>query len=158
MANFEPAIAQVLQHEGGYVDHPNDPGGETNFGISRRSYPGTDIAHLTLQDASEIYRDDFWQPIRGEDIRSQDVATNLLDFAVNSGVSRAVKTVQRLVGVAQDGQIGPRTLAAINGQDGLNLNLRLCLDRVQFYTELAARRAEFRGFLVGWVRRALSMR
>jgi lysozyme family protein len=158
MANFDPAIELVLKHEGGYVDHPNDPGGETKYGISRRSYPGYDIKDLTLRSACGIYRDDFWLPIRGDDIRSQDVASNLLDFAVNSGVSRAAKTIQRLVGAAQDGKIGPRTLDAINDQDGLNLNLRLCLDRVQFYTELAARRAEFRGFLVGWVRRALSFR
>lgn len=158
MANFDPAIALVLKHEGGYVDHPNDPGGETKYGISQRSYPGYDIKNLTEQSACRIYREDFWLPIRGEDIRSQDVAANLLDFAVNSGVSRAAKTIQRLVGAAQDGWIGPLTLAAINNQDGPNLNLRLCLDRVQFYTELAARRAEFRGFLVGWIRRALSMR
>lgn len=158
MASFEQAIVPVLQHEGGYVNHPNDPGGETNFGISRRSYPGLDIENLTQEEARAIYRRDFWLPIRGEDIRSQDVASNLLDFAVNAGVGRASKAIQRLVGVAQDGKIGPVTLAAINGQDGLNLNLRLALLRIEFYTELAAKRAEFRSFIVGWVRRALSFR
>jgi lysozyme family protein len=158
VASFDRAIEPVLKHEGGYVDHPNDPGGETNFGISRRSYPGLDIKGLTVEDAKAIYHGDFWQPIRGEAIQSQDVASNLLDFAVNAGISRSVKTVQQLVGAAQDGKLGPRTLAAINGQDGLNLNLRITLARVQFYTELAAKRAEFRAFLVGWVRRALSFR
>lgn len=158
MANFEQAIDVVLAHEGGYVNHRNDPGGETNFGISRRSYPGLDIKNLTQEEAAAIYRRDFWEPINGDAIRSQDVAGNMLDFAVNAGVERASRAIQRLTGAAQDGMIGPQTLAAINGQDGLNLNLRLCLARVEFYVELAAKRAEFRTFLTGWIRRALSMR
>jgi len=158
VASFETAIEQVLAHEGGYVNHPNDPGGETKYGISRKAYPGLDIKNLTVEEAAEIYRRDFWEPIQGEAIQSQDVAANLLDYAVNAGVKRASRTIQLLTGAAQDGRIGPRTLEAINSQDGLNLNLRLSLSRVEFYTELAARRSEFRAFLVGWIRRALSFR
>lgn len=156
MANFEHAIDKVIAHEGGYVDHPDDPGGETKYGISRRSYPDVDIKNLKLEEAKDIYRQDFWDRIKGDAIQSQDVASNLFDYAVNAGTRRAVRTVQRLTGAAQDGIVGPQTLAAINSQDGLNLNLRLVLARVDFYTEIAARRAELRTFLVGWLRRALS--
>jgi lysozyme family protein len=158
VAQFNQAIETVLSHEGGYVDHPDDPGGETKYGISKRSYPDLDIKNLTIEEAKEIYHRDFWEPIKGDSIQSQDVATNLLDYAVNAGVRRASRTIQKLTGAAQDGRIGPQTLEAISRHDGLNLNLRLVLDRVEFYTELAAKRSEFRAFLVGWIRRALSFR
>lgn len=158
MARFDTAVAKVLAHEGGYVNNDNDPGGETKYGISRRTYPGVDIENLTEDDAARIYKADFWDRIRGDEIRWQDVADNLLDYAVNVGVRKAVVTIQRLAGAEADGVVGPHTLGAINRCDGPNLNLRLVLERVEFYTMLAGRRSEMRPFLLGWIRRALSYR
>ena len=92
MAEFEPAVKLVLAHEGGYVNNPDDPGGETNFGISKRSYPDVDVAALTPEGAREIYRRDFW---RYDAIADQALANCLLDCAVNQGVEAAAKLYER---------------------------------------------------------------
>lgn len=86
--NFETAVAHVLEVEGGYVNHPNDPGGETNYGISKRSYPHLDIAGLTREQAAEIYRRDFWEPLGAEDLDPR-LALLTFDAAVNHGLGRA---------------------------------------------------------------------
>lgn len=83
MADFEQAIALVLKHEGGYTPGlPGDPGGETNFGISKRAFPDLDIANLTVQQAEEIYREKYWA---FDEIEDQATANCLLDCAVNQG-------------------------------------------------------------------------
>lgn len=82
---FDKAIKVVLAHEGGYVNDPNDLGGETNFGISKRSYPTVDIKNLTREQAVEIYRGDWWERYRYGDIEDLDVATKVFDLAVNMG-------------------------------------------------------------------------
>lgn len=156
MADFSQAVARVLQHEGGYINDSNDPGGETKYGISKRAYPDLDIANLTVEEARVIYRREYWDKIRGDEIPSQDVADNLLDTAVNVGLHRASKWIQRLVDATVDGVIGPKTVLAIRGTDSRILNLRLVLRRVAFYTELARVDGGRRRFLLGWLRRALS--
>lgn len=157
MAQFEPAVALVLRHEGGYVNDPNDPGGETKYGISKRAYPDLDIAGLSVEDAKAIYRRDYWDPLRLESVTIQDVANNILDAAVNTGLRRTVGQLQALLGVGTDGQVGPITLAAVN-KAGAELNARICLVRIQFYTELARKDAGRRRYLMGWITRALSFR
>lgn len=109
--NFETAFTRLLGHEGGYVNNPLDKGGETKYGISKRSYPKLDIASLTQVDAKAIYLRDYWKPA-GCDSVPPAIAFDLFDMAVNSGVARAVKTLQRTVGTAEDGKLGPLTLAA----------------------------------------------
>lgn len=156
MAAFEVALGKVLQHEGGYVNDPKDPGGETKYGISKRQYPDLDIRNLDTQAAGRIYRRDYWEKIRGDDIKPQGVAENLFDFAVNAGVPRAVRTVQRIVDVEVDGRLGPKTLRAINEQDSMKLNLRLALARIEYYNELARKKSAMRPYLMGWTRRALA--
>lgn len=86
--SFEWAVMFVLDHEGGYVNDPNDPGGETKYGISKASYPGLDIANLTIQDAKDIYQRDYWLAV-GADEMPMDIALAVFDFAVNAGVARA---------------------------------------------------------------------
>jgi lysozyme family protein len=108
---FDAAFTAVLGAEGGYVNNPADPGGETNWGISRRSYPDLDIAHLTWDDAKAIYRRDFWDKIQGDKL-PPPLAMIVFDSAVNNGPARAAKWLQRAVGVTEDGIIGPATLAA----------------------------------------------
>ena len=109
--NFDRCLAEVLRHEGGYVNDPHDPGGETNMGISKRSYPKEDIKGMTRARAAEIYRRDYWNPVRGDDLPAgMDLVA--FDAAVNSGVSRGAKWLQTALGVSADGKIGPQTIAA----------------------------------------------
>jgi lysozyme family protein len=89
-SNFETAIAFVLNEEGGYVNDPHDPGGETNFGISKRAYPTLDIATLSRQGAIDIYRRNYWDRINGEGIPT-NLCLVALDCAVNQGVGRALQ-------------------------------------------------------------------
>jgi len=156
MAAFETAFGRVLQHEGGYVDDPNDPGGETKYGISKRSYPEVDVRNLTHQQAGRLYRRDYWEKIHGDEIEPQDVAENVFDFAVNAGVPRAVRTLQRLLGIDVDGNFGPATLRAVNQAEGLKLNLRYALARIDYYNELARKKSSMRPYLIGWTKRALA--
>lgn len=111
MSQFDRLIDRVLGHEGGYVNDPNDPGGETQWGISKRAYPGIDIPKLTREAAVEIYRRDFWERVHGDEMPSA-LAFAALDFAVNSGVETAVRKLQHVLGVADDGIWGPRTREA----------------------------------------------
>jgi len=109
--NFQKAVDIVMQMEGGLVRHPNDPGGLTKFGISQRSYPALDIANLTASDAVGIYRRDYWDKMRCEELPR---GLNLLvfDAAVNQGIGAATALLQQCAGVATDGVIGPKTLEA----------------------------------------------
>ena len=115
--NYRDAILKVIEHEGGakITNHASDRGGLTKFGISQRAYPLLDIASLTLEDAIQIYKRDYWDRIQGDKIKSQSVAFAIFDQAVNRGVSQAVKNAQKAVGVKDDGILGPVTLNAING-------------------------------------------
>lgn len=123
--NWPAAIAAVLREEGGYVNDPHDPGGETDFGISKRAYPDIDIKALTVAEAEAIYHRDYWAKIDGDALPAGlDLA--VLDFAVNSGVARAVEMLQSLLLVTRDGVIGPKTLAAINRSDPSALAGQLC--------------------------------
>jgi lysozyme family protein len=110
-SNFDACLAEVLAHEGGYVNHPADPGGETNFGISKRSYHGEDIRGMTRERAGEIYRRDFWDAVKGDDLPA-GLDLVAFDAAVNSGPARGAKWLQAALDVGMDGKIGPATIAA----------------------------------------------
>lgn len=111
MANFDIAVGQVLENEGGYVNNPNDPGGETKYGITKRQYPDLDLKNLALDQAKEIYRRNYWH---FDNIQDQLIANKLLDMCVNMGVGTAIRLVQTAVQVAADGKYGTQTEAAIN--------------------------------------------
>ena len=125
--SFDRAVAMVLRHEGGYVNDPKDPGGETRFGISKRAYPDVDILHLTEDEAKAIYKRDYWDKLRPDEI-PEPLAICLFDAAVNMGRDKAVRLLQRACGVAQDGVMGGNTIAAAN---------RLSEAVVRFSTERA---------------------
>ena len=111
--SFSKVIKMVLEHEGGYVNHPSDPGGETKYGISKRAYPDVNIADLTEEDAEELYFKDYWSRIKGEELPA-GVACVVMDYAVNSGISRASKALQSVCGISNgDGIIGPASLNAV---------------------------------------------
>lgn len=148
MANFELAIPIVLKNEGGYVNDPADPGGETNFGISKRSYPNVDIKNLTEAEASVIYQRDFW---KFDGINDQAVATKLFDAYVNMK-SHAIKAAQEVVQQTVDGIYGAHTEAAINNTEDFLTKFRARL--VQYYQQIVEFYPEDEKFLNGWLRRA----
>ena len=133
--NFDESFAKLIGHEGGYVNDKRDPGGETKYGVSKRSYPQLNIASLTEYDAKAIYLRDFWKPA-GCDRVPPAIAFDLFDMAVNSGVSRAIKTLQRVVGTAEDGQLGPITLAAVAALDPVRAVARFNAVRLAFMASL----------------------
>lgn len=117
--SFETALGAVLRHEGGYVDHPRDPGGATNMGITRatlaafRGRPVTkaEVRGLTADEAGRIYRERYWNAVRGDELPA-GVDLAVFDAAVNSGPSRAIRWLQGALALARDGRMGPATLAA----------------------------------------------
>ena len=113
-STFDLAFAITVGIEGGYVNDPNDPGGETKYGISKRAYPNVDIANLTMDQAKQIYEKDYWQVARC-DLCPPTLAILVFDAAVNNGPGSAIVWLQQAVGVQADGNIGPVTQAAIAG-------------------------------------------
>jgi len=143
--NFDQAFETLIGHEGGYVNDPRDPGGETKYGISKRAYPGEDIAGMTLERARELYRRDYWGPA-GCDAVPDVVKFDLFDMAVNSGVKTAIRTLQRAVGTDDDGVLGPVTLQAIQSMHASRLVARFNGHRLQFMSSLATWPAFGRGW------------
>jgi lysozyme family protein len=118
--NYAKCLAQVLKYEGGYVDHPKDPGGPTNKGVTQAVYDSwrkannlltQSVRNISDSEVDAIYRQEYWAPISGDDLPA-GIDFAVFDYAVNSGVSRAAKTLQSVVGVTQDGVIGPATIQA----------------------------------------------
>ena len=132
---FAEACDRLLGHEGGYTPGRGDPGGETNWGISKRSYPHVNIKALTRQQAVAIYRRDFWNRVHADTLLD-GVAFQLFDFAVNSGIETAVRYLQRAVGVADDGHWGPRSRAAAKRMSESDTIMRLSAERLDFMTRL----------------------
>jgi lysozyme family protein len=145
---FDQAFEKLIGHEGGYVNHPNDPGGETKFGISKRAYPNVDIKNLTLDKAKTIYKSDYWIASGCEDV-AVEIRFHLFDAAVNSGVGQAKKWLQVALGVEADGQIGPKTREAIAAMDPLVLVSRYNGARLKFMASLRT----WDSFGKGWARR-----
>jgi len=132
---FGEAFDRLIGHEGGYSNDPDDPGGETNWGISKRSYPHLNIKALTREDARAIYLVDFWERIHGDTLYD-GVAFQTFDFAVNSGIGTAIRYLQRAVGVADDGHWGPVSVAAAEALSESDTILRLNGERLDFMTRL----------------------
>ena len=158
MATFDKAIGAVLEHEGGYTFDPNDPGGETKYGISRKTYPNLDIKALTLDQAKAIYKRDYWIYSR---IQDQDVATKVFDMAVNLGppaAHRLLQTALLALGetVAVDGVFGPQTLAATNRVNPEQLLQELRARAAVYYAQTVVANPPEQKFLLGWMRRAVS--
>lgn len=145
---FDEAFKKLIGHEGGYVDHPADPGGATNFGISQRSYPKEDIRGMTLERAKFLYRRDFWDAA-GCDALPAKVRFSLFDMAVNSGVKRAVMTLQAAVNADQDGIIGKQTIMLIEIMPEAKLIARFNGHRLRFMSALP----NWPAFGRGWANR-----
>ena len=154
--NFDKCLEIILHHEGGYVNHPKDPGGETNMGVTKRVYQkwgGTkDMRDLTIADVSPIYKKNYWDKIKGDDLPN-GLDLCVFDFGVNSGPGRAAKFLQRIIGVTPDGGIGPITLGALKEylekNDVISVIDEYQNKRQDFYEELK----HFETFGRGWTRR-----
>ena len=110
--NFDQAFDRLINHEGGYVNDSRDPGGQTKYGISKRSYPYHDILNMTLDQAKAIYRKDFWNAVRADEL-PEAVRFSVFDTAVNAGIPRAIRFLQRAARVDDDGVLGPITMQAV---------------------------------------------
>ena len=157
LVEFDDIIEVVLHHEGGYVNDPDDPGGETNFGIAKRSHPDVDIANLTKDGAKEIYKEHYWDRNKVESL-PEELRHIFFDMCVNQGRGRAVKILQRAANakgaeLKVDGGLGPKTIAAM---EGVELQ-RVRAYRVKYYSDLVTRKPDLEKFYFGWFKRALEV-
>ena len=157
LVKFDDIIKVVLKHEGGYVNDHKDPGGETNFGIAKRSHPDVDIENLTEDEAKDIYKEHYWDKNKVESLPLQ-LRHIYFDMCVNQGKGRAVKILQRAANakgaeLKVDGGLGPKTLGAL---DGVELD-RVRAYRVKYYADLVTRKPDLEKFYFGWYRRALEV-
>ena len=154
--NFDKCLEMILHHEGGYVNHPKDPGGETNLGVTKRVYEEwggqKNMKDLTVEDVAPIYKKNYWGRAKCDQLPSGlDLA--VFDWSVNSGVGRAVKKLQKMIGTVADGGIGPNTLKTLEEyirHHGLETTIENYKDiRQVFYRSLST----FNTFGKGWTRR-----
>ena len=154
--NYDKCLETILHHEGGYVNHPKDPGGETNLGVTKKVYQehgGTkDMKDLLVEDVAPIYKKGYWDKMKCDDIPT-GLDLCLFDFGVNAGPGRAAKFLQSMIGTTVDGGIGPNTLAKLeeyireNGEhEAVNKYQEM---RQKYYENLST----FATFGRGWTRR-----
>lgn len=154
--NWDEALAHVLKYEGGYVNHPADPGGMTNLGVTKRVWEGwigkpateQDMRSLTPAMVAPLYKKAYWDAVRGDDLPS-GVDFCVFDCAVNAGPGRAARFLQQAVGVTADGSIGPMTLKAVAAQDPKATIRKFCDLREAHYKSLPT----FATFGKGWMNR-----
>ena len=160
MSGSSPSISElvagVIKREGGYVHDPLDPGGETRYGISKRSYPNEDIKNLTEQRAAEIYERDFYFA-PGLDALPLSHVEPVFDMAVNAGAFAAVRLAQRAAGTGVDGRIGPETSAAVAALTARDFRKAFTLERLLFYVSTIIARPTSIKYARGWFRRALEV-
>ena len=160
MAEFFPAFANVLIEEGIYSDDSTDRGGETKYGISSRTFPDEDIAGMTGDRTKTIYDGQYWNAIRGDEIKSQDIASKLFSIAVNAGPETAAKIAQRAmtflgVDLVVDGVAGPVTISALNQyRDRRALIAAIKMFQMEHYRQIIERDSTQSKYANGWMRRA----
>ena len=154
--NYDKCLETILHHEGGYVNHPEDPGGETNLGVTKRVYQewgGTkDMKDLTFDDVAPIYKKNYWDKMKCDDLPS-GLDLCVFDFGVNAGPGRAAKYLQTLIGTVADGGIGPNTLAKLKeytDKTGVKETITNYQNKRQSYYESLS---TFKTFGRGWTRR-----
>ena len=168
MSNFKSALIRVLKNEGGYVNNPNDRGGETYKGVARKFHPNwsgwslldsmsnKNSSNDSLDEAVEsFYLENFWNKLKCDSITSDKVAFELFDTGVNMGVKGGAKLMQMCAEVTADGNIGVNSLSAINAVDEELLLLRFKLAKVARYAYLVKKRPQNKAFLHGWINRTL---
>lgn len=161
VGDWAQSVRELLVYEGGYTNHPADPGGPTNWGITifdvhrfvKPDATAADVKALKVEQAKDIYKRKYWDLVWGDKLPA-GVDFCVFDYGVNSGPSRAVKALQRVVGVDADGVMGPATLAAVLLKDPAMVVNALCDERMRFLRGLKT----FSVFGVGWTRRVTALR
>lgn len=148
-SEFNYAVGEVLREEGGYVNDPRDPGGETKYGISKCAYPKLDIAKLTKDEAIAIYHRDYWLAAKCDQLPPA-LGVVVFDAAVNQGVSRAIQMLQSAIGVTVDGVIGPQTLSRAKLSPKTAL-VAFTTERILHYASLPT----WKTYGKGWTSRAI---
>lgn len=174
MADFKQALQQVLEHEGGYVNDPDDRGGETYKGIARNmnsnwigwtlidmlkrqsGFPANLSKNAELNSEIEhFYKVGYWDTIKGDDIKEQSVANTIFDFGVNAGVKISAILAQKVVGATEDGVIGNQSVAAINNMPAEQFLAYFTIAKIARYIKIVKGRPTNQKYFYGWVRRAL---
>jgi lysozyme family protein len=157
--NFESSLAHTLQFEGGWVNNPKDPGGETNLGVTKAvweawlGHPVTTMKGLTPSDVAPMYRKKYWDAVHADDM-PKGIDYLLFDFAVNAGPGRSIKTLQQALGITADGAIGQGTMGAINAANPKDIIDKYSAEKESFYRSLST----FPTFGVGWLRRVAEVK
>jgi lysozyme family protein len=154
--NYQKCLETILHHEGGYVNHPKDPGGETNLGVTKRVYEewggNKDMKDLLVEDVAPIYKKNYWDKVKGDDLPS-GLDLCVFDFGVNAGPGRSAKYLQTMIGTVADGGIGPNTLKSVDEyvyKHGLvDTIINFQEARQSYYEKLST----FATFGRGWTRR-----
>jgi lysozyme family protein len=160
-SSYDAALARLLAHEGGYSNHPSDPGGPTNFGITIYDYrkyvksdaTAADVRAMKVGDAKAIYRTKYWDALRCNDL-SAGLDYAIFDYGVNSGIARAAKVLRRICGIADGDRITDAALTLITKRDAADLITRLCDERLAFLQSLRT----WPVFGVGWGRRVAEVK
>jgi lysozyme family protein len=174
MGNFNSAYEKVLRNEGGYVNDPDDPGGETYKGVSRKiwsawdgwllvdfykrrnGFPANLETDNELQEkVKDFYRINYWDKLRATDIEDDAVAASVFDFAVNAGISTSASLAQMVAGAKVDGFIGRETLTKINNAEAEHFLATFTVAKVARYINIVKKRPVSRKYFYGWVCRAL---
>lgn len=174
MADFASAFAATMKAEGGYVNDPQDPGGETYKGIARkmnskwdgwividmmkkeRNFPANLDGNAQLQEKiMSFYEINYWDKVRGDEIKDQHIAESIFDFAVNAGPITSAKLAQITVGAEPDGVIGGVTLQKINDDDPRAFLALFALNKIARYVHICDKRQDSKKFFFGWVKRTL---
>ena len=174
MATFISAYKKVINNEGGYVNDPKDPGGETYKGIARNmnskwdgwtlidlqkkqpNFPKNLDSNVDLQEKVEaFYQVNYWDKIKGDDIINEDIAFSIFDFAVNAGVSTSASLAQMVADVDADGVLGAETVAKINAMDADYFLAAFTVAKIARYVSIVKKRPSSQKYFYGWVRRAI---
>lgn len=173
MADFEKAYKKTSVNEGGYVNDPDDPGGETYRGVSRRYHPDwegwktvdkmkkfdgfpknldTDVTLQCL--VKDFYREKFWNTVKGDSIHNQTIAESIYDFGVNAHYKNSIVLAQETLNIRADGIIGTVTIHAINTCDPIKFLKYFAMEKIGYYMAICRRRSKSRKYLYGWIKRA----
>jgi lysozyme family protein len=167
MADFLPAFELMLKDEGGYKLHDveGDTGGMTYAGIARNKNPhwkgwpyidsketGGPLTGLVR----DFYKQEFWDKMRGDEIREQDIANSIFNFGVNAGMGMAVKLAQLVVNATPDGGIGPKTVELLNQQNASDFRKSYALTKIARYAEICNKNRTQSKFLLGWINRTMA--
>jgi lysozyme family protein len=154
--NYNEALKAILKHEGGFVNHPRDPGGMTNLGVTKKvweewvKHPVDEKAMraLTPELVSPMYKKKYWDAVKGDEL-PDGLDYLMFDFAINAGPGRAIKTMQKAIGTTPDGAIGPKTMQSLKEMNPTQLIEKFSVEKESFYRSLPT----FQTFGKGWLRR-----